>query len=599
MNSEIRTNKLKVKINRTAICEKYSVFQIKTSDKFFPSGVYIIDDPVLNNSVLSVLFESGNAFYILSDINTTTARSLKTIIDKTQECEKISFEEKDISSLPESVILQLMLNALSSQKLSFLKFSNLTGRFYVYHPEWIERSKKDGTIFQIKTLEYKITTENKLMINVRTFTSGLLRKQISFKKKKYKDYPKYILSANNTLRRKLVSDDEKEEFILRQIDNKKSEIPFLDFTDFNSFESTKMGVTANIIESFNEKYSGYAYIDLDTVNEYLSIDCKSTLKKANDKVVTTILKDKSINIVDCVADEYSQMFCNKVIEQFKDKYGLDAKIAKRLSKDDLNIRIIHNDAYYGSDLTDPHDSIPIGYAVQHITLEDFSKHIEFAVTTVAHEIIIKDDLNKGKISLFDWTDLGFDKTVSFGSCAIIDETEHYYFMDIHPNGRFNIKESSLDLFSMDTYSDLVSIFCDNNKVKGIVRFGNGEINIIEDTDLFTIPEIFSIKNELKNNKPISRGKESRDELLSAVLDIKLCREEGSDQYFVGTIGSGMRSKVERASLIRKIKGYNGSVSHFDTLLPLMNIVFVRNGQLTVYPFPFKYLNEYIKYEKRV
>jgi hypothetical protein len=61
----------------------------------------------------------------------------------------------------------------------------------------------------------------------------------------------------------------------------------------------------------------------------------------------------------------------------------------------------------------------------------------------------------------------------------------------------------------------------------------------------------------------------------------------------------MRSRVEKASLIRKIKGYNGSVSHFDTLLPLMNIVFVKNGQLTVYPFPFKYLNEYIKYEKRV
>ena len=165
----------------------------------------------------------------------------------------------------------------------------------------------------------------------------------------------------------------------------------------NSFESSKMGVTANIIRSFNEKYNGYANIDFDTVNAYTSIDCKSTLKKANDKVVSNILKDKRINIVDCITDEYSQMFCNKVVEQFKDKYGIDANIAKRLSKNDLNIRIIHNDAYYGSDIADPHDHIPIGYAVQHITLEDFSKHIKSAVTTVAHEIIIKDDLNKGKI----------------------------------------------------------------------------------------------------------------------------------------------------------------------------------------------------------
>ena len=133
MNSEIRTNQLIVNINRAAICEKYSVFQMKTSDKFFSSGAYILDDPMLNKNVLSVLFESGKAFYVLSDINTITAHSLKSIIDKTQEHEKISFEEKDISSLPDNVILQLMLNALSSQKLSFLKFSNLTGHFYVYH----------------------------------------------------------------------------------------------------------------------------------------------------------------------------------------------------------------------------------------------------------------------------------------------------------------------------------------------------------------------------------------------------------------------------------------------------------------------------------
>ena len=28
---------------------------------------------------------------------------------------------------------------------------------------------------------------------------------------------------------------------------------------------------------------------------------------------------------------------------------------------------------------------------------------------------------------------------------------------------------------------------------------------------------------------------------------------------------------------------------FDKLLPLMNVTFVRNGQLTVVPFPFKYI----------
>ena len=593
MNSAIKTNKLNCDIDRKAISEKYSIFQIKTSDKYFSTGAYILDDPELNKNVLSVLFESGKVFYVLSNIDAISSRTLKEIIDKTEEHNKISFEKADIYTLPDNIILQLLLNAVSSQKLTFLRFSNLTGHLYVYHPEWIERSRTDSTIFRIKSLEYKITNDKKLLINVRTFSSGALRKKITFGKKKYKDYPKYIMSTNYTLRRKLKDDNQKDEFILRQIDGKKSEISFLDFTDLKNFECSKMGVTANIIEAFNEKYKGYANIDLEAVNISASIDCKSTLKKENDKVVSTALACKNIKIIDYIDDEYSKMFCQQVIETFKRKYGVKAEIGKRLSKNNLNIRVIHNDEYYGTEIPDPHDKKIQGYSVQHITFEDFSKHIESAVTTVAHELIIKDDLNKGKITLFDWENLGFSSTITFGIKAEMDNIERYYFMKIQPNGCFEINECELDLFNSSDYSEMVNIFADNNDVEGIIKFDDENINIIRKTDLFTIPEIFKIKKDLTDMKRISRGKESRDENLSSILDIKLYYQDGADYYFVGTVGAGMRSKVEKASLIRKIEGYNGSRSHFNTLLPLMNIVFVRNGQLTVYPFPFKYLNEYV------
>jgi len=598
MNSAIRINRLKYSIIHAEISKKYKVFQFKTTDKYFSSGSYIFDDPVLNKKVLSVLFESGKIFYVLTDFDSVTERDFREILNKTEEGAKISFETTDVISLPDNIILQLMLNALSSQNLPFLKYSNLTGHFYVFHPEWIERTKKDSTIFRIKSLEYKISSENNLLINVRTFTSAALKRQITFRKKKYKDYPKYVISSGNTLRRKLKSDTQTEEFILRQTDNKKSEIPFLDFTNLNSFESSKIGVTANVIESFNEKYKGYAAIDFDSVSIYSSIDCKSTLKKANDKVVTELLKKNGVKIIDCISDEYSHIFCQKVSDAFKSKYDVNADLGKRLSKKELNIRVIHNDTYYGTEIVDPHDHIPEGYSLQHITFEDFCNHIESAVTTVAHEVIIKDDINKGIISLYDWKSLEFNDTVSFGIKADGEDGEKYYFMDVRSDGTFVIKECVLDLFSSDIYNDMVKIFCDNNDVEGVVRFADGDINIIKNTGLITLPELFKIKDELKSQNFISRGKESRDELLSAVLDIKLYNEEGVDYYFVGTVGSGMRSKIERASLIRKIEGYNGSKSRFESLLPLMNIVFVRNGQLTVYPFPFKYLNEYVSLKNR-
>ena len=59
------------------------------------------------------------------------------------------------------------------------------------------------------------------------------------------------------------------------------------------------------------------------------------------------------------------------------------------------------------------------------------------------------------------------------------------------------------------------------------------------------------------------------------------------------IGEGMRCTVRHASNIRKIEKVGQATDLFSQLLPLMDVTFVRNGQLTVIPFPFKYLREYI------
>ena len=54
------------------------------------------------------------------------------------------------------------------------------------------------------------------------------------------------------------------------------------------------------------------------------------------------------------------------------------------------------------------------------------------------------------------------------------------------------------------------------------------------------------------------------------------------------------SSINRAANIRKIEPFKDSILMFEKLLPLMNVTFVHNGQLTIIPFPFKYLREYVK-----
>ena len=216
-----------------------------------------------------------------------------------------------------------------------------------------------------------------------------------------------------------------------------------------------------------------------------------------------------------------------------------------------------------------------------------------AISTVVHEMLIKHDIEVGRISLFDWDSIGINNEISFGMRATIDDLERYFFMRIKPDGSFGFEEQKMDLFELNEYTDCVNIFTDAKDVSGIISYSNGDINVIRETSWFTIPEIEKIHDELSAGNTYLRGKTPRQELLSAVTDIKLFGQGNRKYYFVGIIGEGMRTNVAHAANIRMIEPYKNSILRFEELLPLMNVTFVRNGQLTVMPFQFKYRREYI------
>ena len=108
-----------------------------------------------------------------------------------------------------------------------------------------------------------------------------------------------------------------------------------------------------------------------------------------------------------------------------------------------------------------------------------------------------------------------------------------------------------------------------------------------------LPNSSVIYEDLKIGK-ISRKKEDLIKYFSGCLDIYFKTTEDSILYSSGQIGSGMNTSIPRASHVRKIIPYNDSPLFFQDYLETMNVTFVRNGQLTIIPFPFKYLREYAK-----
>ncbi len=593
MNIPIKTNQLEIDMDQNALDKKFDVFKVETTQEYFKYGALILDTPLLCNQVRSVYFDSGRCFYVLMEKNTANIFLLKDILLKTDDGDNITIGAMDIQAADKRVLVSLLLNGLGSYDCRLLRFNNLTGHLYCFHPKWIKKSSRENEskILKIPCLKFAVTRDMRLTITVHTFTSELLKKQMIFDQRKFEQYPKYTLSAKNTLRRKLNTDTDAC-FILRQTQNDRTEIPFMDIRNLEKFESSKMGMAANILARFNDRYKGICRLEFQSINEYTAADSPKSLVKENRRTIQKLLTENKIKIVDCVSSDDSFTFCNEIKEILKEKYGMKATVGKRTAGDCLNLCVIHNRAYYNGS-HDPHDKVYDGTAVQHITLENFKDNADAAITTVIHELLIKRDIVHKRISLFDWSSTGINTEISFGMQAAILGEKRYFFMKIKPDGSFDFEEHKFDLFTLNDYTDCVNIFTDTNDVAGIIRYENGDINIIRKTSWFTIPEMEEIHKKLTLGDTCLRGKEKRRALLSSITDIKLFEQGRRKYYFAGIIGEGMRAVVNSSANIRMIEPYKNAPVKFDDLLPLMNVTFVRNGQLTVLPFPFKYLREYI------
>lgn len=596
MSTPIKVNKAEVCFDKVHISERYNVYRVNSSTGKINVGSYLLDVPVMDNTVRSVYFTRGRSFYVLMDSCCDAKQKLKAAIASQQEANDLTVEAVDTLCLEDSILLQLMINALGNYKSTALHSSNLTGHYYTYNPDWIKHKKGENTIWQVPCIEIRVDGDMILHADVRTFSSVKLRSKMTFGKKMFKDYPQYVFSAKRTLSRKKKDDKSEDSFILRQVDGQKTVIQFLDIKSIGGFYASKAGIVQSVIAQFNTVYEGYAKLTLHEVKEYESLYSRPAIAKKKDDaaLVHNLLSGQSVNIVDTIKDEGSEVFCTKVADILKGKYGVEAAITDEVSRNALNIRIIHNANYY--DVGTDKYLISKDTVIQHITVEDFTSP-ESVIAVVVHDLIIKSDLQCGKIRLYDWAGLEYQNDVVFGSVVCGDDEDHYYFMTIHPDGSFIIREVTDDFLgesAYDKYINMLSAGEDDGNIKGIVGIGEDSIYIIKDVGLIALPNLDGIANELESGNTKLRGKSMRESLLSGCLDIRTYDEDGHTYYFVGDIGAGMQTTVGHAANIRELCTEGSGKVDIERVLPLVDVDFVRNGQLTVVPFPFKYLREYIK-----
>ena len=574
----------------------YDFYLIENEGKSFKPDSNILYESSINKDILSIQYTVGSSFLIMLKKSNLNKNVINQLIEKYNSENDNNLKQKKLivpfEKFPHS-LLQLLFNALAKSS-SNESCSNIGGKLYYFSET---RSK------QIHCIQFKINSDYTFELKSKTFTEALENSK----------QRRFILQTNNTL---IPADknSKQKQYVDFQYNNTKHAVTFLEIKSLQAFEISKVGILDKLLQKFNKSYGDFIKLEFRKETDWNKLEVKSS---ASQKVkhlgrIQKLLKNKTINIVDKIHDASSKYFCDQLKSIYDSMLNdVEVLITTKTKNNALNICAIHNKTYYeiNKDEKDTYENSGKSI-IQNITLEDFTNNkgeiSEAACLVVLNELIVKEDIIKNhKITIADWSSYNFDKNLIFCWYEKNDDNiNHYYFMEVKPNGEFEIGEKSKDLFNQEQFEKIEEIFELNNmkaerhnkyseKYEGLILNDKDEINILQDTSFFMLPEYSLISQNLKTGK-ISRSKDSLIKYFKGCLDIYYKNTDESVLYSSGQIGSGMNTTVARAAHVRKIIPYKGSNLFFQNYLETMNVTFIRNGQLTVIPFPFKYLREYVK-----
>ncbi len=586
----------KTVFNYDRINSLYDFYLIENEGKSFKPDSNILFESSINKSLLAIQYTVGSSFLIMLKKNNLNKSVINELIDKYNSENDNNLSQKKLTApfdkFPHS-LLQLFFNSLAKSSTNE-NCSNIGGKLYYFSEI---RSK------QVYCVQFKINFDYTFELKSKTFTEALENSK----------QRRFVLQTNNTLI-PAEKNSKQKQYVDFQYKNTKHAVTFLESKSLQAFEVSKAGIFDKLLQKFNKAFSELINLELKREDNWAKLEVKSS---ASQKVkhlerLKKLLETKTINIVDKIQDASSKYFCEQLTKTYKTLFeNVSLKNSTKIENKALNICVIHNKSYYeiNKDEKDTYENSGKS-VVQNITLEDFTNSKrevpEAACLVVLNELIVKEDIIKNhKITLTDWTSYNFDKDLVFCWHEQDDDNKkHYYFMNVKPSGEFEIGEKTKDLFNQEQFEKIEEIFELNNmkaerhnkyneKYKGLILNDKDEINIIQDSAFFMMPECSLIRQVLKTGK-VSRSKDSLIKYFGACLDIYYKNTDDCVLYSSGQIGSGMNTTIAKAAHVRKIVPYKGTALFFRDYLETMNVTFIRNGQLTVVPFPFKYLREVAK-----
>ena len=477
-------------------------------------------------------------------------------------------------------LLQILFNSLASsrsEKYPELNFSNLTGSLVL-----MENTGR-RTADSLQGAEIIVTNGFLLRIPMRRYRKRAAvlheRKHVTDEKRRKTlenilERPQYAVHGGRGVLRRVFGDepesnDNTKLYIRCGEYRKRAAVPFLDFSGRERFAASRAGIYQRFLERVRDELAGYLKITLFP-KEPCEVRAFSGWKMNRPGYLDELADGASFQITDRIRNAASGKLAGdlkKMLSAECPETPLSEGTEDR--PDALNFRIVHNAAWY-EEHGERDEYLPFdgGTVRQHLTLEDMLDEKENlslpAVRTIIKEALIKRDLQRGRITLFDWTALRFPDEWIFG---IAGETRGMgkkrevldaRFMIVKPDGAFEMMRVPAGLGLGDEYQRyiltiqeaLATDWTKDRVFEGLVA-RNGSINCIYRSEEITLPDLDGIARILdETGDELPEGKRIGSELTALLVEFQKGITLPTDGKHAERIESLKRALLERSGEIK-------------------------------------------------
>lgn len=565
------TNIIDVIFQYDEINKNFVIVKITFANDDFKFKNKLLDSPDINAKAISYVY--GKNAYILFDKDSFEDFKMADFEDK------FSYQIVNAYDLFDSSLLSLFINSLANVDDDY---NNITGKFYKVIKKYKTR---------LVALEFKVNFKINSYIYLNCSA-------VNFSRAGYgdADKPHYRLDGtHNSLVRIFKYDNSSNAFVRKNdYSNRKASQSFLNIKN----SSGKAYEMHHIIKQLNETYGRFLtvrFLPLEITEKKQLHGLKvQTINKAN-------FKKFKLALVDLTYDDSKKTEILKFKNDLESLSGMHIRLLKKTNQNYQNIVIVHNHEFYArKKLEDPYKKLP-GYVIQCAYVEnlkllikeadDNSLLFSAALHTILKELIIKNDIIVNhKITIDDWESYNFKNNWKFSTSN--DYGKHIYSMVIKPSGDFEIFEEEMTTLNPNFY-ELNSQFSNSKTVKIIIHDDLGNSCKIEETNLITMPNDFVLKGGY-----VGRSKDFMFNNYPGLCDINHMKFLNEEYYNVGMDLKTIRTDLRNASHLYHVENSNVKDNLFLKMMDLMGVQFVVFNNLTVLPYPIKYLREYISYSNK-